>query len=171
MRILSTLAASLLLFAAPAATFAQTAPAAPAATAPMVVYDDALMPGWDNWSWAKVTFSKDIGSDIKPIAVEGDAWSALAFHHAPFSTAGYTKLTFYINGGTSGGQPIAIKALSGGKTIESNYIIHLTANAWNVVEVPLNEIGAANTTIDGLWLQAMTNQPYSAYYVTIIQFE
>ena len=170
MRILSAFTAALLLLGSPAATFAQTAPA-PAAPAPMVIYDDALMPGWDNWSWAKVTLSKEIGADVKPIAVEGDAWTALAFHHAPFSTAGYTKLTFYINGGETGGQPLAVRALSGGKTIESNYIIRPEANTWNVVEVPLSEIGAANATIDGIWLQAMTNQPYSTYYVTIIQFE
>lgn len=171
MRVLPALAAGLLLLATPVVTTAQTAPAAPTATAPMVIYDDALMPGWDNWSWAKVTLSKDIGADVKPIAVEGDAWSALAFHHAPLSTAGYTKLTFYINGGETGGQSIAIKALSGGKPIESNFVIRLTANTWNVVNVPLNEIGAADTTIDGLWLQAVTDKPYGTYYVTVIQLE
>lgn len=176
MRTVSIFAAACLLLVSPVVSFAQTAAPAPAtaavpAIAPMVIYDDALTPGWDNWSWAKVTLQTDIHTDVKPIAVEGDAWSALALHHAPFSTNGYTKLSFAVNGGTTGGQPIAIRALIGGKTIESNYIIHLQPNAWNIVEVPLAEIGAANTTIDGIWLQAMTDKPYSTYYVTLLQLE
>lgn len=164
MPIFSLIAAACLMLSPLAAT-AQTPPA------PMVIYDDTLMPGWDNWSWAKTTLSVDIKSDIKPIAVEGDAWTALAFHHEAFSTKGYTKLTFFVNGGPTGGQPIAVRALSGGKALPSTYLIHLQANTWNAVEVPLSDISAADTTIDGIWLQAMTDKPYGTYYVTVLQFE
>lgn len=144
-------------------------PAAPAKP-PMVIYDDVLSPGWNNWSWAKTTLSTDIKSDIKPISVEGETWSALYLQHAPFSTQGYSKLTFYVNGGPQGGQTIAVKALINDKPVDPGYPIRLTANTWNIVEVPLADLGAENQTINGLWWQAQ-GQPASTYYVTIIQLE
>ena len=82
--------------------------------APMVIYDDELKNGWQNWSWATVALSVPAGQ-VKPIKVEGGAWSALALHHDPVSTAGFTKLTFFINGGIDGGQSLAIKLKTGDK--------------------------------------------------------
>lgn len=161
--------AVLALAALAAPALAQDAP--PPAPTPMVIYDDSLSPGWNNWSWARTTLSTDIKADVKPIAVEGDAYSALFLSHAPFSTKGYSKLTFYINGGPTGGQTIAIKALADEKAIDPGYTIHLNANTWNVVEVPLSDLGAADRVISGFWWQAMMNQSYGTYYVTVIQLE
>ncbi|SFV13780.1 hypothetical protein [Pseudoduganella namucuonensis] len=136
---------------------------------PFIVYDDELKNGWQNWSWAKVALSVPAGGG-KPVKVEGDPWSALLLHRDAFSTEGYTKLTFIINGGVEGGQDLMIKAMAGGKPIESNFVIRPKAKTWAAVEVPLKEIGADGKTIDGISLQAQAN-PYSAYYVTRIQFE
>lgn len=152
-------------FTAPAATFAQSA----AAQAPIVVYNDALGDGWQSWSWAKVTLQVPIGN-VQPIKVEGDPWSALAFHHDPISTKGYTKLTFFINGGVDGGQFIAIKVLVGGKAVDSNYVIPPKAKSWAKVEVPLKDIGGADTTIDGIWFQGQADA-YKPYYVDKIMIE
>jgi hypothetical protein len=62
---------------------------------PFTVYDNELKPGWENWSWAKVDTRATAG-EVKPLKVQGDAWSALALHHDAFSTAPYSKLTFYL---------------------------------------------------------------------------
>ncbi|EGF93380.1 alpha-L-arabinofuranosidase-like protein [Asticcacaulis biprosthecium C19] len=165
-RRLFTAAFAAMAFAGP--VFAQeTAPAAPQ---PMVIYDDVLAPGWNNWSWAKTTLSTDIGSDVKPISMQSEPWQALFLQHAPFSTAGYTKLTFYVNGGPTGGQTISVKALIGDKPVDPGYTIRLNANTWNVVEVPLADLGAVNQTISGLWWQAQ-GQPVSTWYITVIQLE
>jgi hypothetical protein len=144
-------------------SFAQSEPK------PFVVYDDELKNGWQNWSWAKVTLSVPAGN-AKPIKVEGDAWSALFFHHDPFSTAPYSKLTFYISGGAEGGQTLAVKVVSEGKTIDSNYVIQPKAKTWAMVEVPLKELGVDKMNIDGLQLQGM-GEPTKRYYITRIQFE
>ncbi len=137
--------------------------------APMVVYDDELKNGWQSWSWAKVELSSPVGS-VKPIKVEGDPWTALALHHDAFSTSGFTKLTFYINGGVDGGQTLLVKALTDGKAIDSSYPIQPKVKSWNVVEVPLKDIGADNKMIDGIWLQGEADA-YKPYYITKIQFE
>lgn len=150
---------------APAASFAQSA----ATPAPIVVYDDAMGDGWQSWSWAKVQLQVPAGN-VQPIKVEGDPWTALAFHHEPISTKGYSKLTFYINGGTDGGQSIAIKVLVNGKAVDSNYVIQPKVKTWARVEVPLKDIGGADTTIDGIWFQGQ-GDAYKPYYVDKIKIE
>lgn len=136
---------------------------------PFVLYDDELKNGWQNWSWAKVQLGVNVGNG-KPIKVEGDPWSALALHHDAFSTEGFTKLTFYINGGGAGGQQLMVKVQADGKIIESDYVISPKAKTWAMVEVPLKEIKADNRSIDGIVLQGR-DSAYPAYYVTRIQLE
>ncbi|WP_155847360.1 hypothetical protein [Asticcacaulis sp. AC402] len=143
---------------------------APTAPQPMVIYDDVLGAGWSNWSWAKTTLSTDIGADVKPISMQSEPWQALYLQHAPFSTAGYSKMTFYVNGGAAGGQNISVKALIGDKPVDPGYTIRLNANTWNVVEIPLADLGAANQTVNGFWWQAQ-NQPVGTWYITVIQLE
>lgn len=136
---------------------------------PFVVYDDELKNGWQSWSWAKVALATPTGGS-KPIKVSGDPWSALLLHHDAFSTQGFDKLTFYINGGTEGGQSLMIKAMSDGKENASQFVIQPKAKTWAVVEVPLKDIGAQDKTIDGIMWQAQ-GSAYGAYFITRIQFE
>lgn len=136
---------------------------------PFVMYDDELKNGWQNWSWATVELGVPV-SGARPVKVQGAPWSALMLHHEAFATAGYSKLTFAINGGAQGGQTLMIKALADGKAIESNYVIQPKARTWTQVEVPLKDLGADGKTIDGLSWQAQADA-YSAYYITRIQLE
>ena len=151
------------LMGAATSTHAQTAPAT------IVVYNDALADGWQSWSWAKVTLGVPAGN-VEPIKVEGDPWSALALHHDPIYTKGYSKLTFYINGGVDGGQMVAIKVLVNGKAVDSNYVIQLKAKTWAAVTVPLKDIGGQDVNIDGIWFQGQADA-YKPYYVDKIQIE
>ncbi|NVK55024.1 MAG: hypothetical protein HWE26_05370 [Alteromonadaceae bacterium] len=135
----------------------------------LVIYDDELKNGWENWSFAEVNLSVPVGS-IKPIKVEGKAWSALAFHHAPISLDDYNTLTFFINGGLEGGQTLSVKLVVDGEPLSAGYVIQPKAKSWALAEVPLSELDAEGKKIDGVWLQAH-DAPYSAYYITKIQFE
>lgn len=136
---------------------------------PFVVYDDELKNGWQNRSWAKVQLSVPIGGG-KPARVEGDPWSGLMLYHDAFSTAGFSKLTFLISGGSEGGQNLMVKISADGKVLDSSYIIRPKAKTWALVDIPLKEIGAENKTLDGIVLQGM-GEAYKAYYVTRIQLE
>ena len=136
---------------------------------PFVVYDDELKNGWQNRSWAKVALSTPAGGS-KPIKVEGAPWSALALYHDAFSTAGFSKLTFFINGGTEGGQHLIVKAMAGGKAIDSTFQIQPKVKSWAVVEVPLKELGAEGKMIDGIMWQGQASA-FGAFYIARIQFE
>ncbi len=136
---------------------------------PFVVYDDELKNGWQNWSWAKVALSVAAGG-AKPMRIQGDPWTALALHHDAFSTAGMSRLTFNVNGGVEGGQSLSVKALVDGKPVDSHVVIKPAAKQWALAAVSLKELGVEGKTIDGIWIQGQAN-PYSAYYVTRVQFE
>ena len=143
--------------------------AASAQTGPFLVYDNEFKGGWQNWSWAKVE-APATTSDTRPLRVQGEAWSALSLHHETFPTGQFSKLTFYINGGTEGGQRLTVKLMADGKALDSSYVIEPKARTWTIVEVPLKELSAHNRNIDGLMLQADV-AAYKPYYITRIQFE
>ncbi|MDI7775265.1 hypothetical protein [Asticcacaulis sp. EMRT-3] len=153
------------------AAFAADAPATAAAKPPLVLYDDGLQNGWQDWSWGTTNHLQIPAGNVKPIKVEGGAWSALDLHHDPMSTAGYTKLTFYINGGVEGGQTLGVHVKTpDGKSPPSTFTFKPEVKKWGIVEVPLKDIGAENTTIADVFIQGGAD-PYKPYYIDKIQFE
>src|SRR3954464_13504706 len=80
-----------------------------------VIYDEALAGGWQNWSWATVDLASTANahSGTVSIAVTPAAWSALYLRSAdaPLDTNGYLNFTFWVHGGTTGGQTIQVVAV------------------------------------------------------------
>jgi hypothetical protein len=162
--ITATIASAALLSAVPAI-------AQDAKPAPLVIYDDALQNDWQNWSWGATVELSFPAGQVKPIRVEGTPWSALDLHHSAISTKGYTKLTFYINGGMEGGQQLMVKAKAqGGAAIDSNYVIAPKVKTWVIAEVPLKDIGADDKMIEDIFIQGGADA-YKPYYITKIQLE
>ncbi len=165
----ATAVSAILLTSAPA--IAQTSSTQAGKPSPMVIYDDELKNDWQNWSWGTTIEMSVPAGGAKPIKVSGTPWSALDLHHASISTAGYTKLTFYINGGVDGGQQLMIKVKApGGAAIDSNYAIAPKLKTWTVVEVPLKDIGADGKMIEDIFFQGGATD-YKPYYITKIQLE
>jgi hypothetical protein len=85
----------------------------------MPVYDTALAPGWQNWSWATADLSVELnGSPRKPIRVVAGPWQALYLHHDPFSTMGLTRLSMLIQGSAPDGD-VRIFALIDGIWVQN----------------------------------------------------
>jgi hypothetical protein len=158
------------------AAFAQIPAAGPAAEAApaaseLIIYDKALAEGWQNWSWAKTTLSAELnGSARKPIKVEASPWSALYLHHEPFSTQGWTKLSFLIQGSASGGEVRAF-ALVNGKVASDGYLVKLGNAGWTLVEIPLVTLGVESALTDGIWLQNASGTELPKFYVTEIKLK
>jgi hypothetical protein len=158
------------------AAFAQTPAMAPAAeTVPVAaekfIYDKALADGWQDWSWAKTTLSVELGGSARrPIKVEARPWSALYLHHAPFSTQGWTRLAFLIQGSAAGGEVRAF-ALIDGKVASDGYPIKLGAAGWTQVEIPLITLGVEDREIDGIWLQNTSGADLPKFFVTEIKLK
>lgn len=159
------------LFVASSAVAQEPAPAAATAepAKEMPVYDTALAPGWQNWSWAKADLSVDLtGSARKPIRVVAGPWQALYLHHEPFSTSGMTKLSLLIQGSAPDGE-VRILALIDGKTVGDGKLVRLSNTGWTQVVVPLVTLGVEDKVMDGLWVQNATAADLPKFYVTEIR--
>jgi hypothetical protein len=137
----------------------------------MPVYDTALAPGWQNWSWAKADLSIEVpGSTRRPIRVVAGPYQALYLHHDPFSTTGMRQLSLLIQGSAAEGE-VRILALIEGKTVGEGKLVKLGNTGWTKVVVPLATLGVEDKTIDGIWVQNATGAELPKFYVTEIKLD
>ena len=153
--------------------------AAPAHAQDLPVYTDSLQNGFNNWSWASTnaanTAPVQAGSDSIAVTYTA-AWQGLYLHGGPINTTYYTALSFWINGGPTGGQQFGVhKCDTNGLSVQSvpitNYVAGgaIPANTWVQVIVPLADIQAANIAdFDGFSFQDTTGGTQPVYYVDTI---
>ena len=143
-------------------------PVAPPATK-MVIDDTALASGWQNRSSAAAELGVEVnGSARRPIRVEAGPGQALQLQRAPFSTAGYRKLSLLVQGAAPGGQKLRIVTLSGGQPTGEGRVVTLGQSGWTLVEVPLALLGAEGKMLDGISVQNASDKALPRFYVTDI---
>lgn len=153
------------------ATAADDASPTPENTHAMTVYDTALAPGWENWSWAKAELSIELGgSPRRPIKVIAGPWEALYLHHAAFSTSGLRRLSFLIQGSTPD-REVRVFAVSDGKPVGEGKLLKISNTGWTDVKVPLATLGVEDSTIDGIWVQNASASELPKFYVTDIRLD
>lgn len=111
------------------------------------VYTDALQNGWEDWSWSATrdfNSSSQFHGGSKSIGVNLAAWGALSLHHADINTGVFTNLTFWIHGGSAGGQQLRIFAELGTTGQPSLNLPTAAANTWQQVTFSLAALGVAN---------------------------
>lgn len=130
-----------------------------------VVYADSLQNGWQSWSWASCDLSS--GNPVRAgraIRVTAGPWQAFYLHHAPFGTSAYAAVTFWVQGGSQGGQRLWVRALRSGIPQAPVAVGPLPADRWQSITVSLADLGVANVTdMDGLWVQDATGTAQSAF--------
>jgi hypothetical protein len=145
------------------------------------IYSDSLQNGWQNWSWrSTVDFASTayVHTGTHSISVHYTSpWAGLQLGSNGFSTTGYTRITFWINGGASSGQQMDIYvADANGNYLTSqplnNYINggRVLRNSWRQVTVPLSDLGATNRVITAIVLQDATGNAQPTYYLDDMQF-
>jgi len=134
------------------------ATATPAPSSAAIIYGDSLAAGWANWSWDTTTnfsYTKRYRTGRASLAVTYTApWAGLYLHRdAALPTAGYSKLSLWVYGGTSGGQPIKLSTRDGtGKASPEVKLPAPRAGRWTLVEVRLSQLGSP-ANIAELFLQ------------------
>lgn len=137
-----------------------------AAAKPMPIYANALAPGWQNWSWAKTRLSVGAeGATRKPIAVDADAYTALYLQHQPFSTTGYRTLNLLVQSKAAKAEVKLFLLTPEGKPIGAGKVVKIGNTGWTKVVVPLETLGANDTTVSGLWIQNPTGETLPTFYV------
>jgi hypothetical protein len=87
-------------------------------------------------------------------------------------TTGFTNLTFWINGGTTGGQQVQAQGVLGTDAQSAIQIGPLPTNSWKQINLSLSALGVADQSdFTGFWLQAEGSSPVPAFYVDDITLQ
>jgi hypothetical protein len=138
------------------------------------VYFDALAPGWQSWSWGttlNLSAPGGINNSSALAATITTGWAGLWLQTTtPVSITTANTVRFYINGGSTGGQQLTLKAVdSSGKFIEPGFPLTAPANTWKLIRVPLGELGVSDT-LSGLVWQDATGNGVSEFKLDTISF-
>ncbi len=137
------------------------------------VYTDSLQNGWENWSWAQTNLNSagttHSGAAAVAVTMTGQ-WEAFYLHRPAFSTTPYTSVSFWIHGGTAGGQQLVVQGTNNANPLTPVALQPLAANTWRHITVPLADLGFTNgTSMDGLWIQDAVGSAKPVFYVDDIK--
>jgi hypothetical protein len=133
-----------------------------------LIYGDTLETGWQDWSWAtdNLAGTSTVHSGTDSISVTTTNYEALYLSHDDFSTTGYSNLTFWINGGSTGGQPLQVQVLLDGVAQPAVALAPLPSNTWQQMVLSLASLGATNKpNADGFWIQSRSSANQPTFYV------
>lgn len=141
------------------------------------IYADGPAAGWsDAGSWTPrdlghttVVHSGTVAIEVTPVA-----WGVLGLSLSgpQLDTSAYQTLTFWIHGGSAGGQTIGV-FLQGDDSISGPWvrITAPAANTWSKVEIPLAELGfAGRPDIRRVFFQNGTGSAAPVFYLDDIGF-
>jgi alpha-L-arabinofuranosidase len=133
------------------------------------IYADSLQNNWQDWGWATINYdnTSPVHSGSKSVAVTvAGPWQAIYIAHPAFDSGPYANLTFWLDGGTSGGQRLLIQGHAGGAGQVSINLPTLAANTWQQFSIPLASLGVANRTdVDGFWIQDRLGAVQPTFYL------
>ena len=113
------------------------------------IYTDTLQNGWANWSYSTTcdfNSPTPIHGGTRSVAVTiTAAWGAFSLWHGNFDSTPYSDLTFWIHGGTSGGQQLRIYGELNGAGQPAVDLPLPVAGTWQQVTVSLASLGVANS--------------------------
>lgn len=142
--------------------------------AAQTIYDDALENGWQNWGWAALNFTNNSpvhsGSDSISVTMT-NTWQGLQLYHPDMDDSSYGGVSFWINGGTNGGQTLqAFGMLDAGGSANQWQTAYplgsLATNQWQQFIIPLSSLGVANhTNFTGIVIQGAVDAVLPAFYV------
>jgi len=142
-----------------------------AAAADLAIYGDALASGWQDWGSWDTTYNYNNASPVqsgtRSISVQyTEAWGGLyLMADTALDSSGYTGVSFWIHGGTAGGQHINFKIIDGNNgNWDAAVSVTPVANTWTQIIVNLTQVNNP-ATIAGLVWQDNTGGSQPIFYV------
>jgi hypothetical protein len=138
----------------------------------LTIYGDSTT--WENWSWSttvNLNNSSPVQAGSKSIAVTyTSGWAGLSLRKSGGqSTAGYSKITFYVHGGSSGTRQFNFyinTSDSGGQS--ASVSVDAPANQWTLVTINLSQVGNPST-IARINFQERTGSSQPIFYIDEIK--
>jgi alpha-N-arabinofuranosidase len=143
------------------------------------IYTDQLVNGFQNWGWATLNYANTTpvhtGSDSISVAITGPN-QAIQIYHPDMDDSLYASISFWLNGGASGGQQLQVYGLlhadgSPNSGTGPRYPLGpLPANSFQQFTVPLSALGVANhSNFTGFVIQDRLGAAQPTFYVDDIQ--
>ena len=135
----------------------------------LAIYTDSLASGWANWSWGTtVNLSSSTpvhGGTYSIAATYTAAWGGLYLHtDSAINLSGYERLTFFVNGGSTGNQSISVVANGS----SSAFAVTAPVNSWGQIDIPLTKLGSPSSLSDLYW-QDVTGGTQPTFYLDDIK--
>ena len=142
----------------------------------LFLYTNNLVNGFQDWSFGSTrNFANPspVQAATNSISVtinnSGGALS-LQFPNS-FDTTPYASLSFWINGGTAGGQGLKVYGTISNAPQMLYALPRLETNIWQQFTIPLTALGVASkTNCSGIWMESSTSGSQPVYYVDNIEF-
>ncbi|HXI69638.1 MAG TPA: alpha-L-arabinofuranosidase [Verrucomicrobiae bacterium] len=147
------------------------------------VYSDGLVNGFQDWGWATHNYANaspvHSGSASASVTIATANFDGLQIcRGTDLSSTPYSSLSFWINGGASGGQQLQVYGLAHqGSTNNFGQQLYvslgtLQTNTWQQFTIPLSALGLANkSNFTGFVIQNRIGAVQSTFYVDDIQLD
>jgi hypothetical protein len=149
------------------------------AQAPLTVYADHLVNGFQDWGWAPHDYANTspTHSGSKSVAVTmTSGYQGLQIYHADLNSSLYSGISLWLNGGAAGGQKLQVYGLlhvgTANNVGQGHYFSlgTLPTNVWQRFVIPLSTLGVANrTNFTGFVIQDRSGTAPPTFYVDDIQ--
>ena len=153
------------------------APITSVAQTNMTIYADSLVNGWQDASY-NITLNY---ANTSPVHSGSDsisgtitsAWGGIQLSHSSMTDTAFASISFWLNGGTSGGQQLQMYGnLSTGGQSARYHLAAPLANTWQQYTVPLSALGVANATnFTGFAIQDSVGSTEPTFYLDDIQLD
>ncbi len=150
-------------------------PVASLAQSNLTIYGDSLVNGWMDYSYnttRNFANTSPVHSGSHSIsATVTNAYGGIQLAHSAMTNSAYAFVTFWLNGGISGGQQLQMYGnLTSGAQSARFYLNSPSVNTWQQYIVPLSALGVDNATnFTGFAIQDSAGGTEPTFYLDDIQ--
>ena len=143
----------------------------------MIIYANSLTNGWADGGSYTISLNYANTSPVYPGSSDSisatitGAYGGIALSHAEMTDSNYASISFWLNGGASGGQHLQMYGVLGYANQSARYSLNTpVANTWQQYTVPLSALGVANSTIfNGFVIQDSAGTAEPTFYLDDIE--
>jgi hypothetical protein len=145
------------------------------AQSPLPIYTDSLVNGWVDGSYGctrNFASTSPVHAGINSIsATVTNAYGGIQLNHSGMTNTAYASISFWLNGGASGGQQLQMYGTLANVAQSARYHVSTpVADTWQQYIVPLSALGVANATnFTGFAIQDSAGSAEPTFYLDDIQ--
>ncbi|HWX20728.1 MAG TPA: YDG domain-containing protein [Candidatus Binatia bacterium] len=139
------------------------------------IYTDNLVNAFQDWSWNSTrnfanTIPVNSGTQSISVTITSSGGALSLQYQAGFNTSPYASLSFWVNGGSTGGQRLQLFGTLANSGQIAYALPRLPTNQWQQITVPLATLGVANkSNFSGLFIQDTSGGAQPVFYVDDVQ--